>query len=498
MKRTGKLSADDRDFFGLVARAAFSNPFSDVRVELDLQIGECPREASDEERVECVMRKVHQRVEKLEAEGKADLRCYAGEERSLVQSAFLFDVFHCFLDQLDRLILDQIKAGDTPCAVGFARDVLALLARRGFTAADGQRTLAIFYQVRRAFFFIDRGLIGQSPSIKELRRRLWNDVFTHESRWYERYLWNRMEDFSTLLLGETGTGKGTAAAAIGRSGFIPFDAGKGCFAESFTRNFIAINLSQYPEALIESELFGHKKGAFTGAIEQHHGMFARCSPHGSIFLDEIGDVTIPVQIKLLQVLQERTFAPVGSHDKLRFNGRVIAATNKPLDELRRRGLFRDDFYYRLCSDIIVVPPLRLRLREDPRELDAMLVHVIQRMTGEASKDLINLVREVLDKDLSPHYSWPGNVRELEQAVRRILLTGHFRGDHSAVAPDLRAQLVAGIEAGSVNAQQLLTRYCALLHERFGTYEEVSRRTGLDRRTVKKYIDAARVREAGKL
>jgi transcriptional regulator with PAS, ATPase and Fis domain len=197
------------------------------------------------------------------------------------------------------------------------------------------------------------------------------------------------------------------------------------------------------------------------------------------------------------VLQERTFAPVGSHDKLRFNGRVIAATNKPLDELRRRGLFRDDFYYRLCSDIIVVPPLRLRLREDPRELDAMLAHVIQRMTGEASKDLIDLVREVLDKDLSRHYPWPGNVRELEQAVRRILLTGHYRGDHSAVAPDLSAQMVTGIEAGSVNAQQLLTRYCALLHERFGTYEEVSRRTGLDRRTVKKYIEAARLPEAVK-
>ena len=328
--------------------------------------------------------------------------------------------------------------------------------------------------------------------MKQLRRRLWSNVFTHDSRWYEKYLWNRMEDFSTLLLGETGTGKGTAAAAIGRAGFIPFDTKKGVFTESFTRNFIAINLSQYPESLIESELFGHRKGAFTGAVEAHQGIFARCSPHGSIFLDEIGDVSIPVQVKLLQVLQERTFSPVGSHDKMRFNGRVIAATNKPADELRGSGLMRDDFFYRLCSDIIVAPSLRQRLRENPRELDAMLDHVIRRMTGEASPELVQWAREAIERDVGPHYAWPGNVRELEQAVRRILLTSHYEGDRKTVAPDRHARLASDMEAGSLNARELLTAYCSILYERFGTYEEVSKRTGLDRRTVKKYIERAQV------
>ncbi len=134
--------------------------------------------------------------------------------------------------------------------------------------------------------------------MRNLRLHLWNNVFTHDIRWYEQYLWNRMEDFSTLLLGETGTGKGTAAAAIGRSGFIPYDEKKGCFTESFTRNFIAINLSQFAESLIESELFGHKKGAFTGAVEHHDGVFTRCTPYGSIFLDEVGDISVPIQVKL--------------------------------------------------------------------------------------------------------------------------------------------------------------------------------------------------------
>src|SRR5256885_693597 len=129
------------------------------------------------------------------------------------------------------------------------------------------------------------------------------------------------------------------------------------FAANFAESFIAINLSQYPETLIESELFGHRKGAFTGAIDHHAGVFERCSAYGALFLDEIGEVSIPVQIKLLQVLQERTFTALGGHEKRRFSGRVIAATNRRLDELRRDGRFRDDFFFRLCSDVIEVPTL---------------------------------------------------------------------------------------------------------------------------------------------
>jgi DNA-binding NtrC family response regulator len=299
-----------------------------------------------------------------------------------------------------------------------------------------------------------------------------------------------MEDFSTMLLGETGTGKGTAAAAIGRSGYIPFDEKRGQFAESFTRTFVALNLSQFPETLIESELFGHRKGAFTGAVEAHEGVFARCSPFGAIFLDEIGEMSVPVQIKLLQVLQERTFTPVGSHEKQRFRGRVIAATNKPLDRLRSTGQFRDDFFYRLCSDIITVPPLRQRIAEEPAELDDLIGLIVTRLTGEAAPELVGAVRGAVDK----HYPWPGNVRELEQAVRRILLTRQYRGDHRATAPDLCSRLQAGLADGSLDADQLLAGYCALLHQRHHNYEEVARRTNLDRRTAKAYVEKHRARQ----
>jgi transcriptional regulator with PAS, ATPase and Fis domain len=259
------------------------------------------------------------------------------------------------------------------------------------------------------------------------------------------------------------------------------------FVESFVSSFNALNLSQFPEALIESELFGHRKGAFTGAVEHHEGVFSRCSPHGSIFLDEIGDLSIPVQIKLLQVLQERTFSAVGSHDRLRFHGRVIAATNRPLDEMRRKGQFRDDFYYRLCSDTIVVPSLRERIAEEPGELEVMVAHILTRLIGISRPGLVEQVLGALRRDLPTDYPWPGNVRELEQAVRRILISGSYRGDSSLDDSSGEAAGMAGIE---IDAQTLLSNYCRRLFKQYGTFEEVARRTRLDRRTVKKYLQVA--------
>jgi transcriptional regulator with AAA-type ATPase domain len=479
------LTADlsDDEFWRMIADATFANPFSDQRYELDRQIA--GHFEGERQRAELLKNAVCDRVERLKREGRAQMRHFRGPALGVMRNGFLFEVYHRFYAEFDALIAEQIAAGDTPCQVRFASEALALLRQRGFTAEEALRFFGIFYQLRRAFYFIAGGLTGHSLSMKELRRHLWNNVFTHDIRWYDQYLWNRMEDFSTLLLGETGTGKGTAAAAIGRSGFIPFNPNRGTFAESFTHSFLSLNLSQFSEALIESELFGHKKGAFTGAIEAHEGVLARCSPHGAIFLDEIGEVSIPVQIKLLQVLQERTFSPVGGHEKVRFSGRVIAATNSQLDELRRQKVFRDDFYYRLCSDIIIVPSLRERIQELPAELDLLIEKMVTRMTGADSPELTSMVKAVLDQAVGRDYHWPGNVRELEQAVRRILLTRRYAGQGRDL--DLKAALQSGIESGTLDAEALLSGYCTLLHQRHGTFEEVSRRTRLDRRTVKKYV-----------
>lgn len=483
---TSTLKTEDREFFSKVRLAIFLNPFSDERSAVDRELTAAGSSMDKERQIQLLIQVVDNRLRQIGPEKKVISR-FRGEDRELVQYGVLFHIFHKYCFSFDQHIQDQILHGEEPDKVRFAEAALAEMALMGVERQESVRYFSLFFQMRRAFYFIER-IVGSSPCMKELRRSLWNNIFTHDIWIYDRYLCNRMEDFSTMLLGPTGTGKGLAASAIGRSGYIPYLERKNCFAESFTRAFVSINLSQYPEQLLESELFGHKRGAFTGAVEGHAGVFSLCSPAGAIFLDEIGEVGIPVQVKLLQVLQDRLFSPVGSHRKERFEGRVIAATNRPIDELRAKKLFRDDFYYRLCSDIIHMPPLFQRIRENPDELADLLNHTVARITGTESADLVADILKVIRQQVPKDYSWPGNVRELEQCVRRVLLKRQYEGDTLPAAIGGEESLHRILLNGNFTAQQLLSTYCSLLYKQLGTYESVAKRTGLDRRTVKKYIE----------
>ncbi|RNC67979.1 MAG: sigma-54-dependent Fis family transcriptional regulator [Desulfuromonadales bacterium] len=485
MSQLKTILTSERDFFAKVAQAAFLNPFSESRDELDRSLAGAGVERTAA--LDAVIARVADRSALLRRALGGSLTRIPAADRETVRTVLLFDLYHRFLNSFDRLIREQSAAGDIPCPVPFAGGFMAAFEEAGFFEAESRRYMALFYQLRRAFYFIRQGLAGSSPSLRRMREHLWQTLFTHNIRWFDQYLWDRMEDFSVLILGETGTGKGAAATAIGRSGFIPFDPRTGRFSESFTRNFLAVNLSQYHEGVLESELFGHRKGAFTGAIDHHEGVFSRCTPHGAIFLDEIGEVSLPVQVKLLQVLQERSFSPVGSHQRLRFSGRVIAATNRDLATLRERGEFRDDFYYRLCSDVITIPPLRQRLQERPDELGELVAGILKRLTGTAPEREVQLLRKAIERETGKNYPWPGNVRELEQAVRRVLVTGHYRGEEKRAPSGETERFLADVAAGGLDAQELLAGYCRILYERHGTYEEVARRTNLDRRTVKKYL-----------
>jgi transcriptional regulator with AAA-type ATPase domain len=463
----------------------FRNPFSAERALLIAKLAPGAKPGDLTEDREALARLVAPRMASWMS------RTLSAEERQLVEPALLYVSYHRCVPQLDAHIERQARQGGAPLAVPFGDEAIADLMRSGFSEEAAARYFAFFFQLRRAFYFIYRSLAGECESMRRLRESLWNNVFTHDMRGFEAALWNRMEDFSTLILGETGTGKGQVAAAIGRSGFIPYLPAQRRFAANFTETFIAINLSQFPESLIESELFGHRKGAFTGAIDHHQGVLERCDAHGALFLDEIGEVSVPVQIKLLQVLQERTFTPVGGHEKKRFPGRVIAATNRKLDALRRDGQFRNDFYYRLCSDVIEMPTLRQRIAESPAELEQLVALLVERITGVQSKELSQAILESFEKHLPPGYAWPGNVRELEQAVRRVLLTGRYAGDLPAAPADEEESLLERLRSGELTAEGLLARYCAMLYRRLGTYAEVAKRTGLDPRTSRKYVETAR-------
>lgn len=496
------LKPAERELLDSLARIVYRNPFSDERHRLIRQL--LP-DATDAELQDhsALARRVAPRLRRFARPAVLDR--LAGTDRRLVETGLLYVCYHRHVELIDDLIERQAVRDEALSAAPVARSVVGELSGYGFAESTATRYFALMYQLRRAFRFIVRSLTGECDSMRRLRRALWNNVFTHDMHHYEAGLWNRMEDYSTLLIGETGTGKGAAAAAIGRSEFIPYIPETGCFATNFAASFISINLSQFPETLIESELFGHRKGSFTGAVDHHEGVFERCSSHGALFLDEIGEVAIPVQIKLLQVLQDRSFTPLGSHERKRFAGRVIAATSRRLEQLRATGRFRDDFYYRLCSDIIRVPTLRERIEERPQELEDLVRVIVKRITGESGTDSVALVMDSIARDLPPDYHWPGNVRELEQAIRRILLTGHYVGDDGTLATTDEDRLAESTRLGRLSAEELLRGYCTMLYRRLGTYADVAERTGLDRRTARKYIvehgsqnrwNSARSRKAG--
>jgi len=480
------LHGQDKWFLKTVAEIMFSNPFDYHIEDMEALTGQTLGKNSTDHFYILLKPKIQHILSQLGKRGITTLSQFAdSDERHSFLAAKLFLIYDDLIDDFDKLINDQISAPDKTLKVAFAKRAFTQLLAMGLSDEQCEKYFALFFQLRRAYLFILSELKGHSPSMHRLRQDLWNNIFTSHALLYVENLWHRMEDFSTLLLGETGSGKGAAARAIGSSGLIPFDRSSQSFQERFTDTFVSINLLEYPESLLESELFGHNKGAFTGAISQHHGLFRRCSAHGALFLDEIGDVNISIQIKLLKVLQERRFSPVGSHDIHRFSGRVIAATNRDLAELRHSGEFRSDFYYRLSSDVITLPTLRERLVESPQELDLLVSNLVSKLSGSDNPSLAEHVLSSLKKHIGSGYSWPGNVRELEQAVRRTILGRAYQGEpETRRLPDWLKEAAAG----KLTANALIMSYCKMLYKQHNTYEAVAKLTALDRRTVKKYVD----------
>lgn len=214
---------------------------------------------------------------------------------------------------------------------------------------------------------------------------------------------NLAHTISTVLIeGETGTGKEQIARAIHLA------------SEKRTGPLVAVNCAALPENLLESELFGHEKGSFTSAVGQRRGRFELAN-HGTLFLDEVGDVPAAMQAKLLRVLQERRFERVGGSESIAVDVRVIAATNRSLVKLVKQGTFREDLYYRLNVVKIDLPPLRDR----PEDILLLATHFLEQFSrsGDSLKQLSPQATEIL-----LNYRWPGNIRELENAMERALVT----------------------------------------------------------------------------
>jgi nitrogen regulation protein NR(I) len=284
-------------------------------------------------------------------------------------------------------------------------DVLKLkeIVTNAIKAAQDMRQV-VSYQPLLESEDYESGIVGRSEAMQQVFKMIGQVAAT---------------DATALITGESGTGKELVARAIYHH------------SNRNKQPFLAVNCAAIPEQLLESELFGHERGAFTGATLQRIGKFEQCNG-GTLFLDEIGDMTPATQTKILRVLQSGTFERVGGNTPIKVDVRIIAATNKPLEEAVAARQFREDLFYRLNVVRLHIPPLRER-REDVRLLVNYFLKKFARDQQNAPKSISTGVIKALEQ-----YHWPGNVRELENIVRRALVVA--KGD-AILLSDLPAEIV---------------------------------------------------------
>ncbi|HEV2349556.1 MAG TPA: sigma-54 dependent transcriptional regulator [Terriglobia bacterium] len=254
---------------------------------------------------------------------------------------------------------------------------------------DRDKLLGVVGEVFQHLAALKRTIIGDSPATKAMVRMILKVAPTAHT---------------VLILGESGTGKELVAREIHNH------------SPRRDRPFLAVNCAALTETLLESELFGHEKGAFTDAHQQKKGLFERAH-HSTLFLDEIGDTSLGLQAKILRALQEREIMRVGGTESIKVDARIIAATNRNLEQLLKEGRFRDDLYYRLKVIPIECPPLRQR-RDD---IELLAMHFLQKAALASARQVNGIASEVLEALRA--YNWPGNIRQLEWALERAVVLG---------------------------------------------------------------------------
>ena len=504
-----KISSSELKSLQIYARLVYCNPFSRERIELEkAALGDAfvadqsvawsrsfEQQHSERPNVRMIAERASGLVEKF-------CQC-AADGREFTDSQL-----NQYWDVVTYVLLYRHAVHQSPQDVlkpsvskkmwsGFLKDYEQFVAVKGLDRIDIQEAdhlFAILCQVHRAFSYIFYYILGDSlPSVR-LRETVWQSVFTNDLRRYRRVLFDRMSALPTLITGPSGTGKELAAQAIGASQYIPFDAARGCFPKEAADCFIPLNLSAMSPTLIESELFGHRKGAFTGAVADRVGWLGKCPSFGSVFLDEIGELDLMLQVKLLRVVQQRTYTALGDDQQQQFSGKIIGATNRDLDREMAEGNFREDLYYRLCADRIQTPSLRSQLQQNPGDLPALVRYVSRKLAGEDSGFLAEQATEWIRKNLGDEYPWRGNIRELEHCVSSIMIrncytpTGACNSAAAVVSSSKNQPVWAGkAVAGDLTADQLVQHYCHWIHQKTGSYEATARQLGIDRRTVKAKI-----------
>lgn len=487
----------------------FGNPFLPERLEFERQVlgsafvpmGSSWHKHVDDPEASPNLTRLTEDAEKLadRARERLTAKCPADDTQlALYESVVLYLIYSRYRESLAGLLGgrgDNTAVGQQRAAyyTDFLNDLkhyLAIPGRELTALTEPAHVFAGFYQVRRAFHHTFEYIIGGSLPTATLRASVWQSIFSHDMTRYRRGLFRHMGDMVTLITGPSGTGKELVARAIGLSRYIPFDPVTLTFSEEGLVH--PVNLSALSPTLIESELFGHCRGAFTGAVEDHAGRFEVCKSLGAVFLDEIGEIDTSIQVKLLRALETRSFQRVGESKLRQFQGKIIAATNRDLHAEVEAGRMRADFYFRICSDVIVTPTLRDRLRDSPGELRELLKFLARKIADgdEAEKVAADVEKWILEH-IGLDYGWPGNVRELEQCMRNVVIHGNYLPPR-ALRQNSRENLVDNFREGRLTADELLCHYCSMVYSDTGTYQEVARRLLLDHRTAKSKIDPSLV------
>jgi DNA-binding NtrC family response regulator len=372
---------------------------------------------------------------------------------------------------------------------------------------DAAHCFAIFFQIDRAFLHIFKFIVGSSMPIAKLRAAVWESIFTHDMRRYIRGVHQSMRKITTLITGKSGTGKELVAQAIGRSQYQAFNPKTEKFDDAAREAFFPVNLSALSSTLVESELFGHRKGSFTGAVADRKGWLEVCPENGTVFLDEIGELELSIQVKLLRVLQSREFSPVGDTKPRRFAGKFIAATNRDLAAEITKGNFREDLYYRLCADIIHTPTLQEQLLDRPEDLLELTHYIARKLLIDLPEEADSLAREAIEwieQHFGNNYDWPGNIREVEQCVSNVLIRKSYRSsnrlrfplpDDPACQPLQSAnRLVQSMLAGTVTLEEVSEYYASLAYAQLGRYDLAAERLGIDWRTLRDKVQDDLVRQ----
>ncbi len=482
-----------------IGKLGFSNPFGAARPELEsIIVGrDLARSAPwsrslDWPRSDPAVAAITEEAERQMAAVQAALRHGSKpdpRDQALIQGVALYVLYYRYDAPFYALIATDAAAEKVAFYESFARDYEALFAQVAppSWAREPARLFAIFFQTRRAFHFVFHQILGTSSAASSLRETVWESLFTHDPWRYLAHLQGRMHEASTLILGPTGTGKELVASAIGLSSFIPFDAERRRFVRSFRTAFHPLHLAAMSKQLIESELFGHKKGAFTGAIADRMGHLEGRSASETIFLDEIGELDDEIQVKLLRVLQSRTFHRLGDSEPRSFGGKVVAATHRDLSRALAEGRFREDLYYRLCSDVVRTPSLHEQIAGDTEELNHLVSVLIQRTLGTSDSKTVDEIMCGIERSVGFDYAWPGNMRELDQCVRNLLIHGRYLPALQAPPTDALEPLFRQMRAAQADLDEVVSTYSRWVYAKEGSYSRAGQTLGIDRRTVAKHV-----------